>query len=180
MNGPVDSGAPGARRLRGCLLAGLTALLTAAGHLAGGGALPDLGPLAVLLPALAWPLVAVADRCRGLLGTTFLLGSGQLVLHELLATLHTHHHAHAAVTDDGAMFAMHAVVTVLTVLALRHAERGMAALGAAVRRVVPCRPAAPVADRLLAVLVVPDPAVPAGITRILAATHVRRGPPVCC
>ena len=182
MDGSVDRGAPGARRLRGTVLAALTALLTAVGHLAGGGSLPDLGLLAVLLPALAWPLIAIAERCRGLLATTAVLGAGQLVLHELLTTVHTHHGpTHAAVTDDTSMVAVHAAVTALTVLGLRYADQGIAALGAALHRVVPRRPSPlPVAAGPLAVPVLPDPAVPARTGRLLAATHVRRGPPVCC
>src|SRR4051812_7162510 len=179
-----DGGARVARRLRGCALVGLTALLTAVGHLVGGGAAPDLAVLAVLLPLLGWPVVAVADRCRGPLATTAVLGAGQLLLHELMVALHDHHHHAAAgmpaAPGDAAMVAAHAAATALIALALRHADRGLAAVGAALRRVVPRRPVPPPADRPLAVLVVPGPAVPLRIRRALAVTHVRRGPPVCC
>ena len=51
-------------------------------------------------------------------------------------------------------------------------------VGAALRRVVPRRPRVPVADRPLAVLVLPGADVPASVSRVLAATHVLRGPPV--
>ncbi|MCO1657999.1 hypothetical protein [Pseudonocardia humida] len=173
MNGSTD---PGARRFRGGLLVGLSALLTAVGHLAGGGALPDLAPLAVLLPALAWPVVALADRCRGTVGTLVVLGGGQLLLHELLSTAHSHH----AAPDDPSMVLTHALVTALTAAALRFADRGMAAVAAALGRVVPRRPPAAPADRPLAVLVVPGTDVPAAVRRVLSATHARRGPPVRC
>jgi hypothetical protein len=184
MDRAVDGGAPAARRLRGCVLVGLTALLTAVGHLAGGGAAPDLAVLVVLLPLLGWPVVAVADRCRGLLASTAVLGTGQLVLHQLMVLLHGQHpmapNAMAAMHSDTAMLAAHIVVTLLMVVVLRHADRGVAAVGAALRRVVPRRPVALRVDPPLTVLVVPGAAVPARIRRALAVTHVRRGPPVCC
>jgi hypothetical protein len=184
MDRTADGGARAARRLRGCALVGLTALLAAVGHVVGGGAAPDLTVPAVLLPLLGWPVVAVADRCRGPLATTAVLGAGQLLLHELMVALHGHHHAAAALSPappgGTAMVAAHAAATVLAALALRHADRGLTAVGAALRRVVPRRPVPPPADRPLAVLVLPGPAVPVRIRRALAVTHVRRGPPVCC
>jgi hypothetical protein len=185
MDRTADGGARAARRLRGCALVGLTALLAAVGHVVGGGAAPDLTVLAVLLPLLGWPVVAVADRCRGPLATTAVLGAGQLLLHELMVALHGHHHAAAAALSaappgDAAMVAAHAGATVVAALALRHADRGLGAVGAALRRVVPRRVVPPPADRPLAVLVLPGPAVPVRIRRALAVTHVRRGPPVCC
>lgn len=173
MTGPADGGALFARRLRGCLLVGFTALLTAVGHLAGGGALPDLGLLVLLLPALAWPAVAMADRCRGPLAATLVLGVGQLVLHTFLSTVHAHHQA-------APMLGAHAAVTAVSVVGLRWADQGLAALFAAVRRVVPRRPAPPAVAVVQLPQPVHGPAVPARIQRVLAATHVRRGPPVCC
>lgn len=173
MSGTTD---PGARRFRGCLLAGLTALLTAVGHLAGGGALPDLALLVVLGPALAWPVVAVADRCRGTVGALVVLGGGQLLLHELLSSTHAHHTA----GDSPSMLLTHTLVTLLTAAALRFADRGVAAVVAALGRVAPRRAPAAVADRPLAVLVVPGDDVPAAVSRVLSATHARRGPPVRC
>jgi hypothetical protein len=173
MDRPTD---PGARRLRGGLLVGLAALLSAVGHLAGGGSPPDLALLAVLAPALAWPVVAVADRCRGTAATVAVLGGGQLLLHELLtATAHAHHQA-----DGPAMPAMHALVTAATAAGLRFADRGAAAVAAALRRVVPRRSPAPRVDRPLPVLAVPDTAASVLGSGFLAATHVRRGPPACC
>jgi hypothetical protein len=107
-----------------------------------------------------------------------------VLLHELMVALHGQHHAVAsalypAPPTDLAMVAAHAAATALIALALRHADRGLAAVGAALRRVVPRRVVPPRVDRPLAVLVVPGPAVPLRIRRALAVTHVRRGPPVC-
>jgi hypothetical protein len=174
-HGAADGGALLARRLRGSVLVGFTALLTAVGHLAGGGALPDLGLLVVLLPALAWPVIAVADRCRGPLATTLVLGLGQLLLHTFLTTVHAHHGV-----GGSRMLAMHVAVTALSVVGLRSADRGLTALFAALSRVVPRRLAVPPVAVAHLERPVRGPAVPARIRRALAATHVRRGPPVCC
>jgi hypothetical protein len=179
MDRPTDLGARAARRLRGGVLVGLTALLTTAGHLAGGGTLPDLALLVVLLPALAWPVVALADRCRGPVATVAVLGGGQLLLHELLSTSHAHH-ASAPEPDGPSMLATHAVATLLTAAVLRFADRGLAAVSHALRRVVQRRPVPLVVDRPLAVLALPGADIPSTACRVLAATHVRRGPPVCC
>ena len=184
MDRTADGGARSARRLRGCALVGLTALLAAVGHVVGGGAAPDLTVPAVLLPLLGWPVVAVADRCRGPLAMTTVLGTGQLVLHQLMVVVQGDHpmapDAMSAMHSDTAMLAAHVAVTLVMVVVLRHADRGMAAVGAALRRVVPRRPVVLRVDPPLTVLVVPGPAVPARIRRALAVTHVRRGPPVCC
>ena len=77
--------------VRGSALALFSALLTATGHAAGGGALPDLALLVVLLPLLCGVLVTVADRATGLLGLLGTLAAGQLALHHLLELLHPAH-----------------------------------------------------------------------------------------
>lgn len=169
------------RPLRGWLLAGFSALLTAVGHLAAGGSLGDLGILVVLLPALAYALVEVAQRCAGPAGTIGLLGGGQLVLHELMVVLGSHHPPVGPRVDNGlAMIAGHAAATLVVFLALRYADRGVAAVGAALRRVVARRVAPGPVGQLGPVRVLPGPAVPARVGRALAVTHVRRGPPVRC
>lgn len=167
--------------LRGAVVTGLTALLTAAGHAAGGGELPDLAVLAVLLPLLAWAVTGVASRCRGLPGTVGVLAAGQVALHHALELLHpAHEPAQDALAPGTPMPAMHAVATVLTALALRHADRGTAALVAALRRVLPRRLLPLPADRPLAVLAVPASTVPAMLARAFAVARPRRGPPVGC
>ena len=82
--------------LRGAVLAALTAVLTVAGHLAGGGTAPDLSVLVVLLPLAAGGFATVAERSRSGWGALLVLGVGQLVLHrliEMLAPVHLAHHA---------------------------------------------------------------------------------------
>lgn len=175
--------------LRATLLAAFSALLTAAGHVAGGGRLPDLTMLAVLLPLLAGLFTAVAERYRSPLGTIAVLGSGQLALHLLIEVLnptHTAHHAAATAewdlggTAGWGMLAMHALATLVTAAALRFADRAVAAIAAALGRIVPRRPRPLGADRPLASMATPGPAVTLRLASALAAARVRRGPPVGC
>lgn len=159
--------------LRGAVLAGLSALLAAVGHAAGGGTVADLSVLVPVLPLLAWAFTTPASRCRTLAGTIAVLAVGQFVLHSAIELLHATH-------AGPAMLAMHAVATVVTAVALRHADRGAAALVAALRRVLPRRLPPPAADRPLRVLALPAPAEPALLTRAHVVAHARRGPPVTC
>lgn len=182
---PVD-GDRESGHLRGAVLAALTTLITAVGHTAGGGAIPDIGVLVVLVPLLAGAFTTAARRCRGAAGTIAVLAAGQLALHHLMELLHSAHHMGGLGDDVGAapagwrMFALHAVATLVTAVALRYADRAMAGLTAVLCRVVRRRLPPPLADRPLHVLVVADPAIPARLARALAAANIRRGPPVRC
>jgi hypothetical protein len=171
------TGGPVGGVLRGAVLAGLSTLLAALGHAAGGGTVPDLAVLVALLPLLAWAFTGAASRCRGLFGMVAVLAAGQFVLHNAIELLHPPHHGTTMGTQ---MLAMHAVATLLTAVALWNADRGVAALGAALRRVLPRRLVPPPADRPLPVLAVPGPAVPCRLTRAFAIAHALRGPPVTC
>jgi hypothetical protein len=167
--------------LRGWALAGLSTLLTAVGHRAGGGTLPDLTVLVVLFPLLAALCTTVAQRCRHLPWTVAVLGAGQLGLHQFMELLHpTHPAAGMALAPGVQMVAMHAIATLVTAVALQHADRAVTGLVAALRRVLPRRLNPPPADRPLPVLAVPGPAVPARLARAFAVAHSRRGPPVEC
>jgi hypothetical protein len=166
--------------LRGCALAGLSTLLTAVGHAAGGGTLPDLTVLVVLFPLLAALCTSVAQRCRHLVPTVAVLGAGQLALHQFMELLHPTHSGGAALATGAQMVAMHAVATLVTAVALRHADLAVAGLVAALRRVLPRRLDPPSVDRPLPVLAVPGPAVPARLARAFAVARSRRGPPVEC
>jgi hypothetical protein len=171
------SGGPGGGVFRGAVLAGLSALLAAVGHAAGGGTVPDMAVLVLLLPLLAWGFTGAARRCRGFAGTIAVLAVGQLVLHYAIELLHASHPSPGPGTQ---MLVTHAVATLCTAIALRHADRGAAALAVALRRVLPRRLMPPPADRPLPVLVLPGPAVPARLARAFAVAHARRGPPVAC
>jgi hypothetical protein len=178
------SGVPGCSRgpVRGVALAVLSAMLTAVGHVAGGGTVPDLAVLVVLCPLLAGLFVTIAERAHGTAGTIGGLAVGQLVLHQLMVLLHPAHLLvqEPAVPAGAAMLGMHAAVTLATAVALRHADRAVLALLAALRRVLPRRPIPPPADRPLPTRAVPGPEVPARLARALAVADVRRGPPVGC
>ena len=179
--------------LRGVLLAVLAALLAAGGHRAAGGELPELPTLLILLPLLAGLCTAVAERTRSLFGLLAVLGFAQVGLHGLIDLLHSAHpvgdhsvgdHSVGAPATAGpptvAMILGHAVATVLTAVAVRHADRALELLAALLRRVVPRRPVRFVVDRPCIVLVGPAPDEPTPTARALAACLQRRGPPVWC
>jgi hypothetical protein len=165
--------------LRGAVLAGLSALLTAAGHLAGGGTIPELALLVVLFPLLAGVFVTVARRSAGAVGTVVRLGAGQVVLHYLMVLMHP---AQAGTDPAGVsgwrMLGMHAAVTLATAVAVRHADTAVHAVGAALRRMVPRRPGSLAVAVALPTLAVPGPAVPARLARALSVGDLHRGPPV--
>jgi hypothetical protein len=165
-------------RLRGVVTAALSTLLIAVGHVLAGGSVPDLAVLVVLFPLLTGAVVGVADRCRSTSATIATLAGGQYALHVLLAVLHPHPPVDAA-PSGLTMFALHAVATLVVTVLLGHADRAVAAVGSALRRVLPRRPFVPPADgplrplRVAAVALVPRQLA-------LAAVPTRRGPPVGC
>lgn len=166
---------------RAATLAALSALLTAVGHVAGGGTVPGLAVLIVLFPLLAGVMVTLADRAATAMGTVATLAAGQLVLHQLMVLMHPAHVvSEPAVPPGAAMLGMHAVVTLATAVALRYADRAVLVVAAALRRVVLRRLTAPPADRPLPTRALPGPAVPALLARALAVANARRGPPVGC
>lgn len=173
MNGDPGGG------LRGAALAGFSALLTAVGHVAGGGTVPDLAVLVLLLPLLAGLFAGLARRCRGVPAMIAVLGAGQFILHHLMELLHPANHPSAPPLLFGeSTLWTHAAVTVVTAIALSHADQALAALVRALGRVLPRRLAPPPVDRPLPVLAVPGPAVLALLARAYAVCHIRRGPPV--
>jgi hypothetical protein len=171
---PSGAGPAPARVVRGAVLAGASTLLTALGHLAGGGTLPDLGLLVVLFPLLALVVVSAAERARSALGTLVVLGGGQLVLHELLELLG---HGHPETTSGARMVAVHAVATVLCGLLLRDADTVLTALHRALGRIVPRRPTPLPARAVLRTLALPAPGVVGHVRRAAVGAVVLRGPP---
>jgi hypothetical protein len=173
----MDDRGAAPRLWRGLVTAGLCTLLIAAGHVLGGGAVPDLGLLLVLFPLLTGAVVGLADRCRSTAATLATLAGGQYALHVLLALLHPHEAA--AGPSATTMFLLHAVATLAVTVLLRHAERAVAVVAAALRRVLPRRPPVPPADAPLPPL---RAAAPTHLPRrlALAAVPTRRGPPVGC
>lgn len=176
----MRAGAGGRGAVRGALLACFSALFTGVGHVAGGGTVGDLGLLMVLLPLLAVVFVSLAERSRSPLGTVVTLAVGQFALHYLMVLMHSPESTGSPALGGVSMLGMHAVVTLVSTLGLRHADVAVAAVAAALRRVVPRRLAPPVADRPLATLAVPGPELPARLARAVLVAHLRRGPPVGC
>lgn len=166
---------------RGCALATLSAVLTAAGHVAGGGAFGDLTLLVVLLPLLAMAFTSAAGACRSAAGTVVVLGAGQVALHQAMVLLHPPHHSGGgAALGTTAMFGMHAAVTLVTAVALWHADRAVSALVDALRRVLPRRPTPLPARRPLRTTVLPVHDATTLRAAVLATSVPRRGPPVTC
>ena len=126
----------------------------------GGGTLVGLSPLAVLVPLLATVLVALAERCRGILATLVALGAGQLGLHYLLLVLTTHGHQAPAAFPATTMVAAHAAATLATAVVVAHADAMVTALVAALRRIRPRRPRVGAVDVAPPARPVPDLAVP--------------------
>lgn len=160
--------------LRGGVLAGATAVLTVLGHLAGGGALPDLALLVVLCPLLALAIIALAERARGLLGTLLVLAGGQAVMHTLMVLLGHDHRAGTAT----AMLATHALATLASAVLLHEVDSLLTGLAKVLRRLLPRRVPAPPALRPLPALACAPAGVIVHIRRAAVAALVRRGPPV--
>lgn len=173
------SGDPGTglARLRGVTLATLITLLTALGHEAGGGSLPDLALVVVLLPMLAGVLVAAARRCGSLVGVTLTLAAGQFVLHQLLVALHPAHQVVAGAVPTLGMVAVHVLATGITAVLVRGADRAVVTMAAGLRRLVPRRPVLPPVAVPLLAMAVTGPAVPLRLARARTGPLVRRGPP---
>jgi hypothetical protein len=168
------------RVVRGSALATLSAVLTAAGHVAAGGTLGDLTLLVVLLPLLAVAFTSAAGACRSAVGAMLVLGAGQVVLHQAMVLLHPPHGTGTAAFGTAAMVAVHAAVTVVTAVALRCADRGVSALVAVLQRVLPRRLSPLPVARPLRPAVLPAPVQARARAAVLAASVLRRGPPVSC
>lgn len=161
------------------LLAALATLLTAVGHVAGGGSIEQLSPLAVLVPMLATVLVALAERCRGVVAVLGALGAGQVGLHYLFILLPAH--GHSAGLPAAPMMAGHAVATLLLTLAVCSADAAVDGLLSALRRILPRRLRVPAVDVALPTRAVPAADVPLLASVGLVAAHARRrGPPITC
>jgi hypothetical protein len=164
--------------VRGASLAALATLLTAVGHVVGGGSLEQLSPLAVLVPMLATVLIALAERCRGVVAVLAALGAGQVALHYLLTLLSAH--GHGAGLPAGPMLAGHAAATLVLTLVVCSADAAVDGLLSALRRILPRRLRVPAVDVALPTLAVPAADVPLLASVGLVAAHARRGPPIAC
>jgi hypothetical protein len=119
------------RALRGWLLALPSMALAVTGHGLAGGGIPDLGIALPLTALIAWAGGTLVHRLRGpaLIG---LLGVIQVALHLLLTQL-AHGHGPAPV-GGWAMFAAHAIATVITAGLLARASVALTVGSAALDR----------------------------------------------
>jgi hypothetical protein len=75
------------RLFRAVLITGMAMSLAAAGHVLGGGTLPEPAIMAVLAGLLMAPIIWLARRQLSFLTLLGVLGSGQLILHEAFTSL---------------------------------------------------------------------------------------------
>jgi hypothetical protein len=75
------------RLFRMVLITGMATFLAAAGHVLGGGALPDLGIMAVLVVPVLVPVAWLTRSQLSFMTLLSRLGSGQLMLHEAFTFL---------------------------------------------------------------------------------------------
>lgn len=165
------------RAARGWLLAVSSAGLAIAAHAAASGGMPDTAVTVVVTALLGFAATGTARKIRSPRGVLGTLAVGQLLMHGALTVLDTHPDA-GTHFPTGAMLAAHVVATLLTAALLAHADRALATVDAALRRLLPVLivPAPPVATP--APVVVSDD--PRGITDLLLRrVHTRRGPPAC-
>lgn len=169
---------------RGLAAASVCALLTYSGHRAAGGAMPDLGLLAVLTLLLAGFLTTLADRRRGPLAILAVVGGSQLALHgllELLAGSHTETMAGPGGVAPLAMLGAHTLATVVTSVVLAGAEDAVFTVAHALARALPLASSAPRAAELpsrLSAITGPLDGRLRGV--LLRRLHLRRGPPARC
>lgn len=174
---------PDVRVARGCLLTATTAVVSLSAHTAADGVLPDPS-LAVVIAALTgWLSTTLADRTQstrsgGVLGLLLTLAAAQLVIHLALSVFGPHHEVSGGpAVDTWTMLAAHACATVMLAVLIGQAERGLLAVAAGLRRMLPIVPAAAPfpAIPVPAVLAPPVPAVHTEI--LLRRLNARRGPP---
>lgn len=168
--------------VRGCLLAVSSTCLAIAAHGVAGGGMPDTALTLPLTALIAWGAMALRPWTYGPVALTGLLGVIQVVLHLLLAENANHHHPHAAPQIDGwAMFATHALATVITAALLAKASSALTLVSAALawlRAGLHAMLDAPVAVPATIGSASAVPARPGHLLEILLRrVHALRGPP---
>jgi hypothetical protein len=167
--------------LRGCLLALSSTGLAIAAHGVAGGGMPDTALTIPLTALIAWGAAALGPWRRGLVPLTGLLGVLQIVLHYLLSENANHHHHGQPPINGWAMFAGHALATVLTAALLAKASTALTLVSAALAWL-----RAGLHALLAAPITVPgtigggcvEPARPGQLLEIqLRRIRARRGPP---
>jgi len=173
---------PPHQALRGCLLALSSTGLAIAAHGVAGGGLPDSALTLPLMALIAWGATALRPWHLGLLPLTGVLAVIQVVLHYLLSNEANHHdHAPPPQINGWAMFAGHALATVITAALLARASTALTLISAALawlRAVLRELLTAPVAVPATIGAGTVAPARPGELLEILLRQVLtRRGPP---
>jgi hypothetical protein len=99
-----------------------------------GGGTPDTALAVLLTMIVAWAGTSIADRRRGPGAVLVALGTAQLAMHLVLNyVVPSHIGHHAAPMGQAAMWATHAVATLLTGLMLAKADATLGVIGSAIR-----------------------------------------------
>ena len=162
------------RAVRGAALVGLSTQIAVAGHVLGGGEMPDLAALFSVAGLLAGVVYGLAKKRLRFLPVLGVMAGAQVLFH-LLFTLSTHHPMPTNLTT---MVLFHVLAAVGSAALLSHGDRLLFELCAAVqrllRRVFRGRPAVGMAVGWTALVRV-------GTVRVhrseLATASGRRGPP---
>lgn len=174
------AGAPH-QALRGCLLALSSTSLAIAAHGVAGGGMPDTALTIPLTALIAWGAAALGPWRHGLVPLTGVLGVIQITLHTLLSE-NPNHHQHGQPQINGwAMFAGHALATLITALLLAKASTALTLVSAALawlRAGLHALLATPVAAPATIGLASAEPARPGQLLEVLfRRVRARRGPP---
>lgn len=175
-SGRLSTPSPDIRAARGGLLGASSAVLTLTAHTVADGAMPDPSLAVAIAGLFGWASTTIAGR-RRMLGILLTLAAAQLVIHLSLTLLGTHPPHTASPVSDGAMLAAHIVATLVIAGLLSTAERGLVAVVAALRRLLPVV-SGPAPFPLGPAPAVVVPAVAFGHPGVLhPRVNARRGPP---
>lgn len=157
------------RRTRTVVISAIIVALAAAAHILAGGSLPGLALLIGLAALVTVPVAALTSRRLSLAAMTALLGTGQLVLHEVFmqmtpvhaGTMEAHSHGMAS-TDSPVMLGAHLLATVGTAVVLAKNEAALFALIGWLHPLVrlprpQCHPSTPLVPPALVIPYLPTP-----------------------
>lgn len=164
------------RRLRALLLTGLVFSLSAAGHLIGGGALPEPGPAAVMFALLLQPVMLLTTRRLSFGALLAVLVTGQAVLHQAFMVFSPMAH-HGPMPGTYAMSAGHLAAAVVIAWFLSRNEAAVWQLLAWLRPLVAVPVPAVVPARPPLVFIRNPILVPSPWRNI--PVNSLRGPPAC-
>lgn len=174
---------PEIRVARGLLLAATSAVLSLSAHTAADGAVPDPSLALAIAGLIGWVSTAAADRSHATrsgaaLWVMLTLAAAQVVIHFALTVFGAHHDvAGGSYADPLIMVAAHALATVVLAAMIGTAERGLLAVVAGLRRLLPVVVTAGPHPDLPAPAVIVPTVVSSHAEVLFRRLHTRRGPP---